>query len=130
MQCPACGYEGDADEACFCSRCRHQYRVPDDGIVFDNPSDLSSEQREAARADQDAFTEKEIRFIRVLLIQPAVLLMVGIAAGVYLSSSRISQLSIPAGGYEIPCGAFLSLAIGFVLAWIFYLILAYRIEHA
>jgi hypothetical protein len=126
MQCPTCGYESIAEEAVFCPQCRHQFREPEYEVIFDSPPYPVPEQRGSRKADGDVFTKKEIRLMQVQLLQPAILVMLSLAAALYLSSGRIPELSIMVSTVEVRYGGLLCLFTGAVVAWIFYRIVLSR----
>jgi hypothetical protein len=126
MQCPTCGYESIAGEAVFCPQCRHQFREPEYELIFDSPPHPVPEQRGSRKADGDIFTKKEIRQMQVQLLQPAILVMLSLAAALYLSIGRISELSVTVSSLEIRYGGLLSLVTGAIFAWIFYRVVIYR----
>lgn len=126
MQCPTCGYEGIAEESVFCPQCRHQFREPEYEVIFDNPPPAPA-PRQARKPAAEPFTGKEIRQMQVQLLQPALLLMLSLAAVLYLSSPRIPELAATVSSVEIHYGGFLSLLVGAVVAWIFYRVVLYRI---
>jgi len=129
MQCPVCGYERIAEEACFCPGCRYQFREPEGGAGLESPVHSHMDPHECAQPEDQNFSKKEIRFIKIQLLQPACILMLVVAAGIYLASPRISQLSIPVMGTDLFYGGFLALIAGIFCAGIFYRILVFRIER-
>jgi hypothetical protein len=128
MQCPICGYEGIAEEACFCPHCRYQFLEPESEI-FESPPHFTQQRWAGTTTPADGrFSKKEIHQMEIQLLQPAILLMLAIAAVSYIAIGRMPELAVRISTVEIPCGGFLSLFIGAVIAWIFYRIVLFRIQ--
>jgi hypothetical protein len=128
MQCPACGSDIDEDVV-FCPHCRYQFGVPEDDVIFENAPDPSPRTPAFGGSDK-RFSAKEIRFAKVLLLQPVILLTIAIAGALYLASPRIGQMSIMVSAMEIFYGGALCLVAGAVVAGIIYLVIAYRLGRS
>jgi hypothetical protein len=128
MQCPTCGYEGIAEEACFCPNCRYQFRVPENDVVFDSSPPDGMDYYSPRARDSGKLTKKEIRILEIQLLQPAFLLMLALTVVFYTASSRIAELSFMVSSTEIRYGGFLCFGAAAVIAWIVYRILVYLIE--
>jgi hypothetical protein len=130
MQCPACGYEGIAEDVVFCPHCRYQFREVGEDIYFEDlPSPAYPARHECAMTDQK-LSKKEIQLAKIQLLQPVVILILVIAGALYLSSPRVGQLSIMVSTLEIFYGSILCLVTGAVIAGIFYLVVAHRIGRS
>jgi hypothetical protein len=128
MQCPACGYDGIAEEASFCPNCRHPFRETESDVIFESPPQYLPEPRPARKSPKEKLTRKEMLQFEVQLLQPAVILMLALAAVFYLSSGRIAELSVSVLSSEIRYGGVLCLIAGAVIAWIFYRIMLWRVQ--
>jgi hypothetical protein len=126
MQCPACGSEGIDEDVVFCPHCRYQFRVSDDDVVFENQPVYGSPRRSGGIADQ-RFSKKELRLAKVQLLQPTFILAIALAGALYLSSPRISQMSVTVASMDIYFGGVLCLVLGALVAAIFYFVVAYRL---
>jgi hypothetical protein len=127
MQCPSCGYDGIADDACFCSHCRYQFREPETEAIFEQiPSPRL--QHPAEYRLSDSSTRQRTRRLEVMLIQPAVLLMIFFTVVFYVSLGRIAELTFSVASLEVRYGGFVCLLAGTILAWIFYRLMLMRIE--
>ncbi|HII99709.1 MAG TPA: hypothetical protein HA272_10775 [Methanoregula sp.] len=129
MQCPACGYDGIAEEVCFCPHCRYQFRALVPEAASDN-SMLFEPEPVAGPADAgDLFVEIQARQIQIQLLQPALLVMLATAGALYLAGGgRIADLAVTVSTFEIRYGIFLCLLAGAIIGWIFYRIMLRRIE--
>ena len=129
MQCPICGYEGIDEEACFCPHCRYQFIEPEPDAIFESPVLYEPPRHQTGTSKAEGrFSKKEIHQMEVQLLQPAILLMIVIAAVSYLAFGQMPQLAVRISSVEIPYGGFLSLFVGAVIAWVFYRITLYRIQ--
>lgn len=127
MQCPACGYDGIAEEAVFCPHCRHQFQEQEPDVIFESPPVYKPEQPEEHAVSGDLFVENQVRQIRAQLLQPALLVMLSTAAILYLASGRINELAVTVAAVEIRYGGFLCLLAGAIIGWFFYRIMLYRL---
>jgi hypothetical protein len=128
MECPACGYDGIAEEALFCPHCRHKFQELEFDEMFESPPVYEPEQPEEHGVSGDLFVENQVRQIQVQLLQPAILVMLSTAAVLYLASGRIADLAVTVAAYEIRYGGFLCLLAGAIVGWIFYRIVLLRIR--
>lgn len=128
MQCPICGYEGIAEEACFCPHCRYQFLEPDSEI-FESPPHYPPQRWAGTTTPADGrFSKKEIHQLEVQLLQPAIILMLTFAVVFYIAIGRMPELAVRVSSVEIPYGGIISLLVGAIIAWIFYRITLYRIQ--
>lgn len=127
MQCPACGYETVPEEAVFCPHCRHRFQEPELDVSFRTPRFKPKPVPYHCR-DDDRLSGREIRKIQIQLLQPAVLVMIALAAGLYLAVGRIQDLTFSSSFFEIRYGGLLCLVTGALLAWIFYRIALWWIQ--
>jgi hypothetical protein len=125
MQCPTCGYDGIHEEACFCPRCRYQFQVPDNDVMFEDNLAETPFQTTVKNTSGEKFSGKEIRQLKVQLLQPACILMIALATVIYLSSPRINELSNSVSGIEFHYGGAVSFIVALVLTWIFYRLMIY-----
>ena len=130
MQCPACGYDGIHEEACFCPRCRYQFQVPDDGPLPETWAPEPPASAPLRRKGEEKFTRKEIRQMKIQLLPSTLILMLTILLLISVSYPRVSQLMITISGVNFPLGGLLSLGIAAVVAGIFHFLVSLNLEHA
>ena len=127
MQCPSCGYDTIPDDACFCPRCRFQFKEPE--ITFDDepfPAPATDHRVSAPLAERRA--PRDVKTRQALLVQPAVLLMAGFAIVLYLLLGPAAEMSMTVMGTALrPAGLF-CLGAAAVLAWICYRLMLIRLE--
>jgi hypothetical protein len=123
-----CGHGGIADDACFCPSCRHQFRQPEPDVTFDQyPQVVPPYAHDPAPGPEPAVPGTG-HILDALLLQPAVLVMIFVAAVTYLTIGSLSQFSVTLAGAEFRLAGVVSLGIGVIVAWIFYRFMLVRME--
>jgi hypothetical protein len=127
MQCPDCGYEVD-DSAVFCPQCRFQFREGADGLV--TTGDMVRDVPEHGEIiDESIFEErsrgfsvKELRQLKVQLVQTAVLVVLIISLFVYTVISTVPLIPLTIAGLNFSMTGILSLAGGLMAGTVFFVI--------
>ncbi|HVN73052.1 MAG TPA: zinc ribbon domain-containing protein [Methanoregula sp.] len=136
MECPECGYDVDAD-ANFCPRCRHRFRVPEpepDFITEEMPAEppilpaYGSEDFSEPSAEE-RFTGKELQFLRILLLQPAMILGAAVAVIGYFSMPQVQALSVVVSNTSFFIGGAICVLAGIIVAGIFYWGMSARLKR-
>ena len=137
MECPECGYDVDAD-ANFCPRCRHRFRAPEpepdfitDEMPAGEPPILPAYGSEdfSEPAAEERFTGKEIQFLRILLLQPAMILGAAVAVTGYLSVPQLQTQVFAYRDISVPAAPVVSLVAGIIAGAVFYGVMAGRLKR-
>jgi hypothetical protein len=121
MQCPGCGYEAD-DSAVFCPQCRFRFRKTGPLPVPDTPAGNVKNGESFFEETHQAFSDKELRMLEVQLLQPAILVALGIFLCTYTVLSTVPFIPIAVAGQTIGMAGILCLAGGLVAGILFFLV--------
>jgi len=128
MECPECGYDVDGS-ANFCPRCRHRFRdpEPEPDILADPMAPGDAPVLPAYGSEdfiepvpEERFSGKEIQFLKIQLIQPAMLLVAGVAIAGYVSLPQLQAMTFAYRDISVPAGGAVCLVAGIVVGAIFY----------
>lgn len=127
IYCPNCGYKVD-DSSVFCPQCRFQFReVPDrpatsGDMVRDVPGHEERIDESIIEERYEGFTDKELRQLKVQLLQPAVLVVLIISLVMYTVISTVPFIPISVAGLNFGVTGIVCLACGLVAGLVFYVI--------
>ena len=133
MECPECGYEVD-EAANFCPNCRHQFRDGDD-VGFDRPPEDAGDAAvlPASAAEYyepgipEKFSGKELQYLKVQLIQPAMTITLAVAVTAYFAFPQVQAVTILVRDYSLPVGGAICLLSGIIVGGIFYGGMSFRL---
>jgi hypothetical protein len=128
MECPECGYDVE-EGANFCPQCRHRFPEPEPepdilagmpvGEVPVLPAYGSEDFSEPA-TDEERFSGKELQFLKIQLIQPAMLLVAGVALAGYVTVPQLQTVTFAYRNIAVPAGGAICLFAGLIVGGIFY----------
>jgi hypothetical protein len=127
MQCPDCGYEVD-DRTVFCPQCRFQFREGADGLVTtgamvrDVPEHGEIIDESIFEERSRGFSAKELRQLKVQLVQTAILVVLIISLFVYTAISTVPLIPLTIAGLNFSMTGILSLAGGLMAGTVFFVI--------
>jgi hypothetical protein len=121
MECPECGYDVE-DGANFCPQCRHAFREtgPAFGSLVPDPAVDSPVHAPGNDEIPEGFSGKELRYLKVQLLQPSLFVVAGVAITGYLTVPQVQNYSFEAFGHSFPSGGAMCVLAGIVVGGIFY----------
>jgi hypothetical protein len=80
-------------------------------------------------ATEERFSGKELQFLKIQLIQPAMLVIAGVALAGYVSFPQLQSVTVTFRDMTVPAGAALCVFAGIVIGGIFYGIMSFRLAR-
>ncbi|HSA37834.1 MAG TPA: zinc ribbon domain-containing protein [Methanoregula sp.] len=129
MYCPNCGYKVD-NEVVFCPQCRFQFRetdsvAPAGNIVSDESGYREFVDEGINEVRLKGFSDKELRELKVQLLQPTFLIILIISLIIYSVISTVPLIPLSIAGLTFRVNGIVSLSCGLVGGMLF-LIIAQR----